>query len=968
MYMARIHVFNAYRTAARLKAFFCGRFFHLSFHYYYFSCSAALLKTPNKTLFLFFFTLWDRINSFISLYLCGNLLVWKRSICGVDLRRWCFLCSFLLSVGSPFIAFSLFGGRVLILYFRFASSSSRGDLVLVCLFRSFVGLGGLLAFIFNSHSYRCLLPLIFWFRKAMKTSGGFFKDKATVGFNTLTGDKVDVALIKATSTELEAPREKYVLRLIDYVTHGNKGKFLKEGKPIEHYIISDLRKRTHSHNWVVVLKSYIVLHRLAMDGSLSFNQALKGTVVFDYMTIKNLEKTTQGARHKLFIMQYVSYLRARTNISTAADYGWRLEEERGDVELHAYTIDALLNAIDHYIEIPFREETVDNFASLEAYRLLIIDGKNLYRQLSIRILDMINKFHDESTASQRKYRQLYVRYDGAVEILKNFFDTLRASSLIFKEPIPSLKPLPNSVPQLLDEMMEAKRNSMGGSTTSVRSETPSMAASRRREEEDQRLLNVEEEILQKVLRESAAEAGVPYEDGNCSEKEKAKTEEEILQEVLRESAEEAGVPYEDGKGDPLPPGQSPPGPQKAQDGSTGQKKPSCMPQFTLEDLFENPQDAASPQRGSAASPYSTHTDPWAAASPGYTAGMGHSAPTADADGWETGAPAVPGVQTNTSFAVRGGSMPPASHPSENLGDWNSGAPTKINSGLFPSPAPPDPGFQASPMLQQGLGSTPPQNPGLYTSPMLAQQQGQAYNSPMHIQSQASSMLQQQGLGSTPPQNPGLYTSPMLVQQQGQAYNSPMHIQSQASSMLQQQGLGSTPPQNPGLYTSPMLVQQQGQAYNSPMHIQSQASSMLQQQGLGSTPPQNPGLYTSPMLAQQQGQAYNSPMHIQSQASPMLRQTTQAYASPNDVGGDTSKFHVTLLQQSSWDSGMPVGIPPGVEVVTSGNNGEALFMPVQAQGPAAPPPAIRRKNQKEDDPFLSLFEDAKKNSTSIHSRT
>eukprot|EP00796_Vickermania_ingenoplastis_P000236 gene236-115_t len=764
----------------------------------------------------------------------------------------------LLVVFSLFISFvGWFSFHRFLSYFRFASSSSRGDLVLVCLFRSFVGLGGLLAFIFNSHSYRCLLPLIFWFRKAMKTSGGFFKDKATVGFNTLTGDKVDVALIKATSTELEAPREKYVLRLIDYVTHGNKGKFLKEGKPIEHYIISDLRKRTHSHNW--------------------FQSGLKGTVVFDYMTIKNLEKTTQGARHKLFIMQYVSYLRARTNISTAADYGWRLEEERGDVELHAYTIDALLNAIDHYIEIPFREETVDNFASLEAYRLLIIDGKNLYRQLSIRILDMINKFHDESTASQRKYRQLYVRYDGAVEILKNF-------STLF--------PLPNSVPQLLDEMMEAKRNSMGGSTTSVRSETPSMAASRRREEEDQRLLNVEEEILQKVLRESAAEAGVPYED--------AKTEEEILQEVLRESAEEAGVPYEDGKGDPLPPGQSPPGPQKAQDGSTGQRSLHVCPNSHWK-ICLRIHRMLLVLSGGVRHP---HTPP--------TQIPGQQLHQDTLQGWVI----LPQQRMRMAGKQALQHMPPASHPSENLGDWNSGAPTKINSGLFPSPAPPDPGFQASPMLQQGLGSTPPQNPGFYTSPMLAQQQGQAYNSPMHIQSQASPMLQQQGLGSTPPQNPGFYTSPMLAQQQGQAYNSPMHIQSQASPMLQQQGLGSTPPQNPGFYTSPMP-------------------------------------------AQQQGQAYNSPMHIQSQASPMLRQTTQAYASPNDVGGDTSKFHVTLLQQSSWDSGMPVGIPPGVEVVTSGNNGEALFMPVQAQGPAAPPPAIRRKNQKEDDPFLSLFEDAKK---------
>lgn len=288
----------------------------------------------------------------------------------------------------------------------------------------------------------------------MKTSGGFFKDKASVGFNSITGDQVDKALIKTTDSTIEAPNEKYVSRLIDFTKNGYKGKFTKDGKSICRYIISDTRKRIHSHNWVVVLKALILLHRLAIEGPLDFTDTLSDMKVFDYMCIKSLEKSSEGARHKLFITQYTSYLHFRVRITEAAPKGWRLESDEFESSMALVALHAILEAMDSFVSVPFIQDRVDNYICLEAFRLLIIDGKRLYHQSSRSVLNIVQRFHDLSIEMQEKNSVECIRYNRSATALKEYFDTLLASSIPFKESVPSLQPLPGDIPTLLKEIME----------------------------------------------------------------------------------------------------------------------------------------------------------------------------------------------------------------------------------------------------------------------------------------------------------------------------------------------------------------------------------------------------------------------------------------------------------------------------------------------------------------------------------
>lgn len=474
----------------------------------------------------------------------------------------------------------------------------------------------------------------------MKTSGGFFKDKATVGINTITGDRVDVALIKSTSTTLEAPREKYVDYLVHVVNYGNKGKETKNGKPISQYMISDLRKRTHSHNWVVVLKSFIVLHRLAMDGTIEFNRTLSVMAVFDYMRIKNLEKTSDGARQKLFIMQYVTYLRTRVKLMDATEEGWKLEKETDDRTLRPETIEAFLNTIEQFTEIPFREETIDNFATLEAFRLLIIDGKKLYRQLSLRMLRLVNQFAEESTAAQRRYRSIYVRYQEVVNTLMNYFNTMNHSHILFKEPIPRLKPLPDSVPQMLDEIILERRRA---GTPHPRQQADVPQAQPPQTSEDQRLADEEDEILQKVLRQSAEEAGVPFEgDKNNTNNTNTNTNNDNNNNNT-DAAENAEAPVI--------------------------KKENTMPKFTLDDLFDFTPAPPPPQQ-------QQHFDPAFACAPpddGWSTGVPADPPVGSSGTWGTGAPAA---MEFTGQPGPGGHETPSAN-SFSYDNWGTGAPSTL---------------------------------------------------------------------------------------------------------------------------------------------------------------------------------------------------------------------------------------------------------------------------------------------------
>lgn len=291
-----------------------------------------------------------------------------------------------------------------------------------------------------------------------KQSAGYFREKAIIGLSTLTGDEVDKAILKVTSHMLKAPKEKYMQSLLA-ASYGHTKQHQKGGLPVNEYIVRELEKRSHTHNWIVVLKTMVVLHRLLADGSNEVVAVIcRYQSVFSFGNIKELADTASGAAQKFFIQEYMRYLEERTVSQTTLGYHRRIETKEFDDYMDSLNasdlvepFEALLAMLDALLQINYREAIVDNFCTMEAHQSIIRDGKTVFQLTSKRIVFVLGGFEDLSLSLKKKWLQLYERYDAAAAKLKALFDSMILSYRTFAEPIPQLKQLPETLLKRLEQ-------------------------------------------------------------------------------------------------------------------------------------------------------------------------------------------------------------------------------------------------------------------------------------------------------------------------------------------------------------------------------------------------------------------------------------------------------------------------------------------------------------------------------------
>lgn len=528
----------------------------------------------------------------------------------------------------------------------------------------------------------------------MKTSGGFFKDKAVVGLNTITGDRIDVAIIKVTNTIVEAPREKYLHYLVHAVRYGDRGKKTKNGKPLHEYIVSELTKRTHSHNWIVVLKSLIVLHHICRETpSPELGNALERKRTFNYMKIKNVEKNLSGSQQKLFIIQYVDYLKLLAKVLPCQVSGTDLPVEAVDLTSNEGTY--LLQTAEQLAEITYRDETVDNYITLEAFRLLLKDGNSLFAHIALGLKDMLERAVTTNSPSIVLDNLLLLRRSTeAMTTLRNFFVSLNRTTTVFRQLIPDL-PDPPTVESFMEgvtgsgekiPLNDPKEKAAPHVSqeqqipVSLRKRVPIQSRAIMKEEDRRAQLEDEEDkVLEQVLRLSDLEAGVPYEpSGQAISKEPTGATHlspPVASASSRSSDHLFSTSFEGSTSKDVPLSK------------TAEKPPS--PSFSLDDLFvdNNPKTVdALP----APQPYSlfssgegsaravpSHSGVNSAPPPATVANQtcftstGESNSQFDAEGgeWDTGVPTAP---LDTSQY-----LPTASTPIESTASWGTGVPSPM---------------------------------------------------------------------------------------------------------------------------------------------------------------------------------------------------------------------------------------------------------------------------------------------------
>ncbi|EPY22626.1 clathrin coat assembly protein [Strigomonas culicis] len=292
-------------------------------------------------------------------------------------------------------------------------------------------------------------------------SAGYFREKAIIGVGRLSGDSLSTAIVKTTSHKLKAPKEKYMQYLLA-ASYGHCKKLEKNGRPICEYIVRELEKRSHSYNWIIVLKTMVVLHRLLSDAS----DEMVRTIciyrnVFRFNNIKELRTSTEGARQSAFIAQYMTYLNDRCSMQMLLTECRRIETAEFVDYLASFNVNTLhpifttlLDGLRSVGRIRYGDIVVTNFCTYEAYQRIVHDGKTLFQLLSNRVVFVLNGFESLSLPQKKMWLQQIVLYDTASRELKTLFDAMLNSSHVFTESVPHLKPLPADLLSHLKDNVE----------------------------------------------------------------------------------------------------------------------------------------------------------------------------------------------------------------------------------------------------------------------------------------------------------------------------------------------------------------------------------------------------------------------------------------------------------------------------------------------------------------------------------
>ena len=294
-----------------------------------------------------------------------------------------------------------------------------------------------------------------------KKAAGYFKEKFTIGLSRVTGDEVTRAIMKTTSHMLKAPNEKHLQRLLS-ATHGHFSENAqKEGMSMCRYIIEELEKRSHTHNWIVVLKTMLTFHAFLIDGSDEVNKVMqRNRNLFCGRSIKDLADSPDGAAQQRFITTYIRYLEERNITQMRIDLEVRIESSEYLTALKMMPMNILAQALTQLLQqleciavLEFREEIINNFATLEAHTRLINDGSHLYAFIADRMVYALEHFDElETKANKETWVVVYKRYAICIAHLRILFEKMRRSRVSWGSiRIPEIKEFPEALLTKLEE-------------------------------------------------------------------------------------------------------------------------------------------------------------------------------------------------------------------------------------------------------------------------------------------------------------------------------------------------------------------------------------------------------------------------------------------------------------------------------------------------------------------------------------
>eukprot|EP00026_Physarum_polycephalum_P005539 Phypoly_transcript_05574.p1 GENE.Phypoly_transcript_05574~~Phypoly_transcript_05574.p1 ORF type:complete len:532 (+),score=100.90 Phypoly_transcript_05574:69-1664(+) len=275
----------------------------------------------------------------------------------------------------------------------------------------------------------------------MATTWGKVLDQASI---MLSRQDLEKACIKATRHDNMIPKEKHVRRLV-VCTH--------ERSDLTEKIYQHLAERLEVPDWIVVLKTLEVYHRLFRDGNPRFLAELKWKGTIFPLSKFNDPTSAEAHTQSVFIRKYALYLEEKVLVYRAL----RMEFERDpgllknlSVEESFVRLPKIQRQLDALINCQTSAEAITNPITALAFEMLLKDSFKLYRGLNDGIITLLESYFTMDKSLALTALEIYKTFMRETSSIIAMYEMAKKK---FTLELPDLKHAPTTLVNSLEDYL-----------------------------------------------------------------------------------------------------------------------------------------------------------------------------------------------------------------------------------------------------------------------------------------------------------------------------------------------------------------------------------------------------------------------------------------------------------------------------------------------------------------------------------